>query len=299
MLPWEEEFPASLLKSHPALVSVANRAQAFALSTLQTERFRVSKRRGLRRPTLALTAGLLTKATKQHRAVQLLTMRGLGQDAATVTRALFETMLAIHFLLAHRVTPRTFQQGKVIRIAPIPRRPLTTVFRTKLFIANSAFEQERMYESYRQTRGLRRRASGYARSGCATAVKESEARIGPQWTRRLKGSKSYAGLPLRDLALTLGFAHVYATLYRVGSWHTHVVDFHRHVNLDRDGVATLRLLSDIADVPQALHGATTLLVMSYAKVTQRLGEGWDADIAELAEDLNRCAPQDTATPSAR
>lgn len=59
----------------------------------------ITKRRGVNPFVVTTMIGLLTKATKTFRAIQILCQRGLYQDAGALVRVLMETTVAIGFIL--------------------------------------------------------------------------------------------------------------------------------------------------------------------------------------------------------
>ncbi len=78
--------------------------------------------------------GLLAKACKQYRAVGAMVELGLGDVADSIARMMFESMLAIHFVL--RAEVNLTRDG--VPVGPVPNRPLTTRLRTSLYLANDA-----------------------------------------------------------------------------------------------------------------------------------------------------------------
>jgi Family of unknown function (DUF5677) len=82
--------------------------------------------------------GLVAKACKQYRAIGELVVMGLGEVADSNARMLFETMLATDFILCRQVTLK--QNGK--SVSSIKDKPLTTWFRTTLYLAKGAFDDQ-------------------------------------------------------------------------------------------------------------------------------------------------------------
>src|SRR5262245_57827488 len=162
------------------------------------------------RSTADVSAALYVKALRQFRAIQLLCEGGLGTDAWALCRNLFETTLALCFVLQPRFRPK--KDGRPL--AAVKGKPLSRRFRARLYIANISFEKERMLGQWQKTRGLRRTAKRAARVAIEERVKQAENVIGRDWTDRLKRNRSYSGLSIKDLAASLKLTTSYATFYR-------------------------------------------------------------------------------------
>src|SRR5262245_19003259 len=76
-----------------------------------------------------LALGLYAKACKQFRGIIILGERGFGGEVTVLTRSLFETTLALNFILNENVTLK--KDGK--HFNPDPSRPLTTDLRALLY----------------------------------------------------------------------------------------------------------------------------------------------------------------------
>jgi ribosome-binding protein aMBF1 (putative translation factor) len=109
-------------------------------------------------------------------------------------------------------------------VPKVKGKPLSTRFRARLYIANLAFEKERMLGQWLKTPGLLRTAKRAARLAIQERVKQAEAVIGADWAARLKRTRSYSGLSIKDLAESLKLTTSYATFYRSASWPTHATD---------------------------------------------------------------------------
>jgi hypothetical protein len=96
----------------------------FAVRPLLGGGLRGNKKRGIDRRVILTGIGLYVRALKQHRSAVTLAERGLGEDALAVTRHLFETTMAVAFLLRHRITLKA--QGAVVKVMGYP---LTTRWR--------------------------------------------------------------------------------------------------------------------------------------------------------------------------
>src|SRR5207245_5382449 len=83
--------------------------------------------------------GIVAKACRQYRAIIALAEIGLGDAADSNGRMLAETMLAAEFLM--RPTFVLKCGGKAV--PEVPGYPLTTAFRTKLYLAHDATSTEK------------------------------------------------------------------------------------------------------------------------------------------------------------
>lgn len=194
-----------------------------------------------------------------------------------MTRHLFETTLAVAFLLRHRITLRAHGTP----LAQVPNRPLTTRFRAEMYIANVAFEKDRTRREFERTPRVKRHATRAGVATVAADVAAAEAILGPEWTRRLKAARSYSGLSIRDLALSLGLAPAYATAYRRGSWAVHPVHLTRYIEPnDTGGQPTVYLAPATDDVETALRTANVLLRACVEFLNDRFGFGLETGIKE-------------------
>jgi len=227
-------------------------------------------------PAVHLVAlALYVKACKQTRAIWHLCELGLGLDASALVRHLFETTVALAFVLRKRVFLR--RGGK--RSPPVRGKPLNRRLRARLYLANMAFEQERTLDDWLKTRGLKRHARTKLdpksiRAHAADAV----AAIGPEWTDRLKKSRSYSGLSLRDLVGSLRLKGAYATMYRSTSWSVHGgADLGQFV-VDRDGRSELLLSPSDAWVQPSIGAASLLLILCVSHLDDAFRLGLESRI---------------------
>jgi len=147
-------------------------------------------------------------------------------------------MLAIQFLLQYRIKLRD-AKGHLIK--EIRGKPLTARLRAGLFNANSTFESERMDTEFGNTPSLKHYVGKFG--AAANIIRKAESRIGPEWTKRLRASRTYSGVSLKDLAVTLGVGELYATHYRVSSWAVHASRIDFYISFDA-GETTLQLFPD-------------------------------------------------------
>jgi len=231
----------------------------------------------LDRSTADVALGLYVKALRQFRAIQLLCEGGLGTDAWALARNLFETTLALCFVLQPRFRPK--KDGR--QLPSVRGKPLSRRFRARLYIANVVFERERMLGQWQKTRGLRRTAKRAARVAVEERVKQAEIVIGSEWADRLKRSRSYSGLSIKDLAASLKLTTSYATFYRMASWPTHAAD----ADMVFSQPATLDIAPSPRGIREAGNAASILLCRCVEIANDGLRLGRDVDVASIVKQI--------------
>ena len=152
--------------------------------------------------------GLVAKACKQYRAIGEMVSLGLGEVADSNARMLFETMLAVDFIMRRRVA---LKRGAA-PLPAVPGRPMTTKFRTSLYLAHDAFNQQKFVRGMLDTPGLRRKMSARIRNEINQVAADWEATIGPEWTERI--DRTYSGVNIKDLAQSLGYGPYFPHISR-------------------------------------------------------------------------------------
>jgi len=256
MLPEEAEAKAYIQHRHRAALDGMSQLHTLAVSALTP--FRTTTKPGFDETVHLVSLALYVKACKQFRSIQLLCEAGLGADANAVTRNLFETAIALAFVLRARI--RLKRGGK-----PVPKvkgRPFGRRLRARLFLAHVAFEKQRTLDEWSRTPGLKRSAkSKIDATIVAQGVVEAEGAIGKEWTDQLRKGKSYSGLTLKELVQSLRLGQIYATLYRAGSWSVHGgADIGQFVTETAGGPALLLAASD-AEIEPAMGGASVLMTI--------------------------------------
>jgi hypothetical protein len=225
--------------------------------------------------TVLVASGLYVKASKQFRSIQTLCQAGLGTDGYALTRNLFETALALVFVLRNRVT---LKRGGV-RVGKVDRRPLGSRFRARLYLANVAFEALRTLNDWDRTKGLKRIAQRQInRAKVLQEATRAQKVIGSAWTQRLKDTRNYCGVTLKDLAQTVRLSQAYATLYRSASWSTHATDIEQFVRKLPDSRVSLQLRPSDLLIAETIKGASVTLLMCLSFMNDRLSLRLDARI---------------------
>jgi uncharacterized protein DUF5677 len=276
MLPDEAEARAKLSELFRKQFAEMDELHDFSVKLIPFP-LRIDAQPHLDRSTVDVALALYVKASRQFRGIQLLCEAGLGTDAYALARNLFETTLAVCFVLQPRFIPK--RNGR--RLTRVKGKPLSSRFRARLYIANLAFEQERMLRHWRTTTGLRRVAARTTDASIRKRVIDAEAVIGPDWTERLKQSHSYSGLSIKDLADSLNLRTSHATFYRSASWSTHATD--------AEAFFSAELTLDIAPSPRGITGAagaaSVLLLRCIDLLNHRLRRGHDSEVTKFARRI--------------
>lgn len=128
MLPGEAEARAKLLQLFDHEFAQMSELHDFSVGIISFP-LRIESRPDLDRSTADVALALYVKACRQFRGIQLLCEGGLGSDAWALARNLFETTLAVCFVLQPRFTPK--RDGK--RVPKVKGKPLSSRLRANAF----------------------------------------------------------------------------------------------------------------------------------------------------------------------
>jgi Family of unknown function (DUF5677) len=177
-----------------------------------------------------LALGLHAKACKQFRTIIMVGEAGFGGEMTVLTRSLFETALAIEFIMKERVVLK--RDGNEIDIDP--SRPLTTDFRAQLYGARVALLTEKRlkdWDEYPELKEIKAILGNPADVAVQAAVAKSA--VGEAWWKALK--KGLAGLTVKALADSLGVLGYYVMIYGDQSEVAHAGDGFSHFDVADDG----------------------------------------------------------------
>jgi hypothetical protein len=218
-LPHEDELRDVIRKRMEPELSLA--AAILDLGTgIFTSGRRITPAEGIDDFGVMVGLGLLNKACKQYRAIGSMVELGLGDVADANSRMMFETMLASHFVL--RAEVNLTRNGKAV--PELSGRPLTTRFRTSLYLANDAINGRRIVHRLQQTPGLADQFPVETYALIERDATKAEAEVGEQWAKRILDVGAYAGVTVQHLAESLGFLELYLSVYRVTSSGVHAAD---------------------------------------------------------------------------
>jgi hypothetical protein len=259
-LPGEADAETAVARRFATLLARADRLLAVALEIISQGGVHVRHTRGIRMIVLRVVFGLYGKACKTYRAIRVTVARGLGEDAFILGRALFETAMAILFIL---------------------RRD--SVRRSRMYLAHLAVNDLRMLEALARTRGTKRIAKKNRLVVARARVQKFEQELGPSTIAALKSGP--AGMSVEATAKKLGrWEGVYQLFYRRGSRFGHVADLSDHVQFTPEGVTVLNMVPSrqetLEEVLRITYGVMWGIV---AKMNERLGLGHDDAVKELAK----------------
>jgi Family of unknown function (DUF5677) len=281
-LPYEDKLRALIrnrlepeLKTASAILDLG--------TTIYTSGTPMKPGKGLDDFVVIVALGMVAKACKQYRAIGEMVELGLGEVADSNSRMLFETMLATHFILRPRVVLK--RDGK--KLAAVKGKPLTTKFRTSLYLASAAFSGKKLANGLLATPGLKRQMSKEARAEILKQATEWETEIGPDWTKRLR--EGYAGVKIVNLAESLGYAPLYHSVYRIASGGVHAGDATGHIRLDDDPKAEWRFQATPSTdgIANTLKFASLLMIKILEVADDRLGLGLKQRKQRLLAEVER------------
>ena len=214
----------------------------------------IQNKRGLNPVVVQTMIGLLTKASKTFRAIQVLCERGLQDDANALVRVLMETTVAIAFILQKKSKERTL-----------------------IYHAHGIAQNIKMLNHWKNTRGLKRKATKAMLTQANEALDDYMKRLplGVDVRRHWSGKPN-----LQEAVKTLRGDVMYAALYRFTSSISHASDFGAHFEVDP---ASDDLIWEIEpqvrgfEVPS--YAARELFWNAANRIDQRLGLGYAATLA--------------------
>jgi hypothetical protein len=219
--------------------------------------------------------------------------------ASILTRTLFETVLAVLFLLKKDVriiVEPVYPKGSPHRTTPIgyaakPRsrntkrtakHRLSRELRAILFTAHYYFTLEgRHIERLGKSLGMYHKAKQLKNSVDPTVAAEYEHEIGPEWKHILRHSHSYSGLKIEELAAVLdkSLARWYSTVYHFQSCDAHAANSLQHLAM-HDGISLKAVyISHDQAVYQSLRAAIGIFFTHMQILDQNLDFGTDASTA--------------------
>ena len=206
---------------------------------------------GLDRLVVETMMGLLTKACKTFRSIQILCERGLIEDAEALLRVLMETTIAVAFILQKK-----------------PRE------RARIYHAHTVVQSIKMLNDWKNTPGLKRKAT-------KKMIREANNALA-SWAKGLPPGTDvkhhWSGKPnLQDALKALRGDVIYATLYRFTSSISHASDFGAHFEIEPasgDLIWEIEPLARGFEAPS--YAARALLWNAASRIDQRLGLGFSA-----------------------
>jgi hypothetical protein len=224
-----------------------------------------------------------------------------GYSANIIARSLFETVLAMRFVLARKLlrlavdrakttagTPKVDSAGNSVfyckRVtSSTPRaliRYLSQKKRASLFLASACFKDARSSQKLKAIPHMRRKVRKLAQMTNAL-ISSYEKAIGAEWSSILRNSHSYSGLNVETLSKVMGksFDRWYQLIYHFQSVNVHAGDPMRHLRRSDDEKLQVVYLSTDGEIRQALAPAITMFLIAIDTLQQSIGYGPDVDLA--------------------
>lgn len=222
--------------------------------------------RGLNRTVVFTVIGLLVKACKTFRSIQVLIERGLTADANALMRVLMETIVAILYILQKQSRQRAL-----------------------IYHAYSMSQSLKMLREWQRTPGLKRKAP-------KAAIEAAERELA-EYQRRLPAGVDvrghWSGKPnLLHAMRALRGDVMYATLFRHTSSASHASDFAAHVEFDLTGHMIFKL-APVADddVIRRSGVGREVLWIAANRINERFKLGFDAELAPHKVGRRRGEPK--------
>lgn len=221
----------------------------------------------------SLSLGLYAKACKLFRSIIILGERGFRGEVTILARSLFETTLAMNFVMNDHVALK--RDGKAFD--PDPSRALTTEFRAVLYGAHAVHTEAKRFKQWSEipelSESMDLRADPKALAAQTAAAK---AAVGEKWWDALKGGQ--AGLSVKNLADSLKVRYYYVMVYGDQCEVAHAGDGFKHFSVEHDGVhGSLDLSPSPAGIGGLLHLACLVFLGSLVGIHNRLKFGDDVD----------------------
>jgi Family of unknown function (DUF5677) len=291
------EFPDENERVHDLESNLARQfefAERFYRFWLERPKDRWLSRSNLPENSLHLAMLLNIQACRQFRSMVEECRRGEAFCANIIARSLYETTLALLFVLKPRVRivvepdtkRRTHPDGslkysvrplrKKEKASNIPSREL----RADLYVAHSVISGPAFFERMGTIPKLKRFGKQRARRVrelTAPNAKEFQRRVGPEWWSALRITHSYSGLGVEQLTSVVDSAGAltgwYQTVYRAQCSLVHGNEALLHGQAGADGMMRAQWFSTDNEVCGALHEACLFLLVCVNTFQRYIGLG--------------------------
>jgi Family of unknown function (DUF5677) len=229
--------------------------------------------------------GIVAKACRQYRGILALAEIGLGDVADTNGRMLAETMLAAEFLMRPTLV---LKKGNT-PVSDVPGYPLTTAFRTKLYLAHDAASTLKTLTEMAKHGEIEREEAARVLKVAEEHAKQAADEIGPEWAKRQKDRGSYSGVSVLNLAESIGMPMLYHTFYRPSSAGVHATDARKCIEPEErlDGSITFHACSSANGVAESLIFASLVMLQVLNVANQRFGFGLDERLSDIAPRIQK------------
>ena len=229
---------------------------------------------------LTALVGLLSKSVRLHRGIRLLCERGLGDEAETLNRSLYEAQIAVSFI----TTPNL--------ALPDPSRPKGDTTTT---VTLSSRERAFLYLAYQQVSAYRRALRTFDEADLNDTplekayleyIDQARNHLGTGWEKAWK--RSYSGLSLADLAKLLGGEDTHNRVYPLQSFGAHATDGQRYTAHEDGRVVPVLGCSSPRDAKitmLTLGSSSGFLLFSAEQADRHLGIGQADEFASKLQPL--------------
>ncbi len=233
---------------------------------------------------IRLSMTLNVQACRQFRSIIELCERGEATNAMIVGRSLYETAVALMFVLSPQVPIRVKQKsGKTdawqaeIHDPQLASNSFTNRLRAALYLSSTVFNDERCYLKWNKRAELQQMAN-VVKPGQAL-VDFCEREIGKEWSFILRHRPhTFSGLSLAELTKALGnnLDLYYDTVYHLFSRMAHAADAIRHAS-DNNGCFGPQWWSSVDDICGGLQAGSQVFLASTKILQNNFGFGTDTD----------------------
>jgi len=213
---------------------------------------------------------------RKYRSILALCEIGQIDNAQILARCVFESLLAVRFILLPR--PRKYN-------LPVqPRTYSAREFRAILYSVAVGIKAAKLAETTKVTKGAKRMLNRAVVRGLQANASEAEAEIGKAWFDRIRQSKSFSGLSVYDMAVHAGLQQDYLGLYGRNSIIVHAGDSMEHLELDGT-VARPRIDLDFAGAAAPLGTAGWYAGSALIEIGQAVGIEVDSIVSPAYKKL--------------
>ncbi|MGH9681513.1 MAG: DUF5677 domain-containing protein [Candidatus Acidiferrales bacterium] len=248
MMPHEAEVTAEIAEKYRVQLQGMTALHSTVVRML-SQHWTIRKPRGVPRFVAETMVGLLIKACKTFRAIQILCERGFCEDANALVRVLMETTVAIGFILQKKSKERAL-----------------------IYHAHGIAQNIKMLNEWKNTPGLKRKAT-------KAVMKQANDALAGYMTRLPAGTdvkRHWSGKPsLQEAVKALRGDALYATLYRFTSSISHASDFGIQFEVDPfNGELVWQTEPTVNGFEAPSYAARQLLWNAANRIDHRLGLGF-------------------------
>lgn len=256
MLPHETEVIGEIARKYRVQLEAMTALHDAVVGMMTAGSWTIPKnraKRGIDRFVVETMMGLLTKACKTFRSIQILCERGLYDDANALVRVLMETTVVISYILQTKSKDRAMT-----------------------YHAYALWQEIKMMNEWRVTKGLKRKVTNpmLKQANDALAKYLSQLPAGTNVKSHWSGTPS-----LRDAMKVLKGDVMYATLFRHTSSIMHAADFGAHFEVDpTTGEFIWQIEPEVDGFETPSYAARELLWNAANRIDRALGLKFSATI---------------------